>query len=76
MKSAIASAASTMALRPAEGLPVIRESDSFAAMLRTERGTALEEIAKVDAIIQSYQGRRDDLQSIVDNCDTMLQVKA
>lgn len=52
--------------------PLFKESDTFKSRIERERYDALQEISMLNPQIEALTMRRDDLQSIVDSCDSML----
>lgn len=52
--------------------PAIRESHVFMEKINAERDAAVREIDKIDATVRAWMDRRNDLQSIVDGCERVL----
>lgn len=62
----------TLHLPPMVATPLFKESDTFKSRIERERYDALQEISMLNPQIEALTMRRDDLQSIVDSCDSLL----
>lgn len=63
---------STISMPAIAQQPAIRESHVFLEKINAERDAAVREIDKIDATVRAWMDRRNDLQSIVDGCERVL----